>query len=92
MILKILNLAQILAFFDQATASFCKNMIITLVFEKNANFVAEDRRKSQKIEIITSTPEISSVILFNSAANRWSVRIPPGCKVLRSLYPLQCSC
>jgi hypothetical protein len=31
-------------------------MIITLVFEKNANFFAENCRKSQKIVIITSTP------------------------------------
>jgi hypothetical protein len=32
------------------------NMIITLVFEKNANFFAENGQKSQKIVIITSTP------------------------------------
>jgi hypothetical protein len=31
-------------------------VIITLVFEKNANFFAENCRKSQKIVIITSTP------------------------------------
>jgi hypothetical protein len=31
-------------------------MIITLVFEKNANFFAENCKKSQKIVIITSTP------------------------------------
>jgi hypothetical protein len=31
-------------------------MIITLVFEKNANFFAENCQKSQKIVIITSTP------------------------------------
>jgi hypothetical protein len=31
-------------------------MIITLVFEKYANFFAENCRKSQKIVIITSTP------------------------------------
>jgi peroxiredoxin len=31
-------------------------MIITLVFEKNANFLAENWEKSQKIVIITSTP------------------------------------
>jgi hypothetical protein len=31
-------------------------LIITLVFEKNANFFAENCRKSQKIVIITSTP------------------------------------
>jgi hypothetical protein len=32
-------------------------LIITLVFEKNANFVAENWQKSQKIVIITSTPD-----------------------------------
>jgi hypothetical protein len=31
-------------------------MIITLVFEKNANSFAENWEKSQKIVIITSTP------------------------------------
>jgi hypothetical protein len=31
-------------------------LIITLVFEKNANVFAENCRKSQKIVIITSTP------------------------------------
>jgi hypothetical protein len=31
-------------------------MIITLIFEKNANFFAENSQKSQKIVIITSTP------------------------------------
>jgi hypothetical protein len=53
------NLAKILAFFAQATASFCKNVIITLVFEKNANFFAENWQKSQKIVIITSTPDMA---------------------------------
>jgi hypothetical protein len=33
-----------------------KFVIITLVFEKNANFFAENCQKSQKIVIITSTP------------------------------------
>jgi hypothetical protein len=42
-----------LAFFAQNTASCFKNLIITLVFEKNANFFAQN---SQKIAIITSTP------------------------------------
>jgi hypothetical protein len=52
------NLAKILAFFAQTTASFCKKIgIITLVFEKNANFFAENWQKSQKIVIITSTPD-----------------------------------
>jgi hypothetical protein len=36
---------------------FFKNLIITLVFEKNANFFAQNRQNSQKIAIITSTPE-----------------------------------
>jgi hypothetical protein len=35
---------------------FGKKLIITLVFEKNANFFAEKWQKSQKIVIITSTP------------------------------------
>jgi recombinational DNA repair protein RecR len=52
------NSAKKLAFFAQTTASFCKNCDHkTLVFEKNANFFAENRRKSQKIVIITSTPD-----------------------------------
>jgi hypothetical protein len=38
------------------TAIFGKNLIITLAFEKNANFFAENWQKSQKIVIITSTP------------------------------------
>jgi hypothetical protein len=45
-----------MAFFAQATAIFGKNLIITLVFEKNAIFFAENWQKSQKIVIITSTP------------------------------------
>jgi hypothetical protein len=59
MILKILspkNLAKIFAFLAQTTDSFCENLVITLVFEKNANFFAENWQKSQKILIITSTP------------------------------------
>jgi hypothetical protein len=39
--------------FAQTSASFCKNVIITLVFEKNGIF---SRRKLAKIVIITSTP------------------------------------
>jgi hypothetical protein len=59
MILKIFSpkiLAKILAFFAHTVATFCKNVIITLVFEKNAIFFAENWQKSQKIVIITSTP------------------------------------
>jgi hypothetical protein len=39
-------LAKMLAFFADATACLCKNLITTLVFEKNANFF---RRKLAKI-------------------------------------------
>jgi hypothetical protein len=42
------NLAKILTFLAQTTASFCKNAIITLVFEKNAIFppkIGKNRRK-----------------------------------------------
>jgi hypothetical protein len=58
MILKIFspkNFAKILAFFPQTTTSFCRNMIIALEFEKDANIFAETGQKSQKIVIITST-------------------------------------
>jgi hypothetical protein len=60
MILKIFlpkNLGIILAFYAQTTDSFCKNVIITLVFEKSGNFFAVNWQKSPKIAIITSTPE-----------------------------------
>jgi hypothetical protein len=42
------NLAKILAFFAQATASFCKILIIPLVFEKTPIFspkIGKNRRK-----------------------------------------------
>jgi hypothetical protein len=42
--------------FTQTTVSFCIKLIKTLFFEKNANFFAKNRRKSQKIVIVTSTP------------------------------------
>jgi hypothetical protein len=48
--------AEKLAFLAQNKAKLWKILIITLVFEKNANFFAENGRKSQKIKIITSTP------------------------------------
>jgi hypothetical protein len=44
--------------------SLCKILIITLVFEKNANFFAENRQKSKKIVIITSTPDQFTLCLF----------------------------
>jgi hypothetical protein len=47
-------LAKILAFFAQTTAIFCKNLIITLVFEKNANFFRRKMAKSAEIVIINN--------------------------------------
>jgi hypothetical protein len=54
-------LAKKWSFFAQTTASFCKVLIITLVFEKTP-FFAENGQKSQKIEIITSPPGDSAVL------------------------------
>jgi hypothetical protein len=50
------NSAKKWRFFTQNKAKICEILIITLVFEKNANFFAENCRKSPKIVIITSTP------------------------------------
>jgi hypothetical protein len=44
-----------------------KKMIITLVFEKNAKFFAENWQKSQKIVIVTSTPGIG----FSACTGNW---------------------
>jgi hypothetical protein len=38
-----------MAFLTQNKARLCKNLIITLIFKKNANFFAKNWRKSQKI-------------------------------------------
>jgi hypothetical protein len=44
-----------MSFLTQNKPKLCKLLIITLVFEKNANIFAENWQKSQKIVIITST-------------------------------------
>jgi hypothetical protein len=44
------------AFLTRNNAKLCKILIITFVFEKNANFFAKNWQKSLKIVIITSTP------------------------------------
>jgi hypothetical protein len=53
MIFKIIspkNLAKKLAFFAQTTSSFCKKIvIITLVFDKNANSFAENEKNRRKL-------------------------------------------
>jgi hypothetical protein len=56
------NLVKILSFLTQIKAKLCKKLIITLVFEKNANFFVENGRKSQKIVIITSTPGLQPIL------------------------------
>jgi hypothetical protein len=56
--------AKKLAFLTQNKAKICEILIITLVFEKNANFFAENFRKSPKIVIITSTPDLRIVRIF----------------------------
>jgi hypothetical protein len=53
-----IKIAKKLAFLTQNKAKLCNILIITLVFEKNANFFAENWQKSQKIMIITSTPGV----------------------------------
>jgi hypothetical protein len=50
------NLAKNWRFLLKLLLVFAKIVILTLVFEKNANFFAENCQKSQKIVIITSTP------------------------------------
>jgi hypothetical protein len=52
------NLAKILAFFAQTTASFSKKCDHNIGFEKNAIFSAENWQKPQIIVIITSTPGV----------------------------------
>jgi hypothetical protein len=51
------NSAKKVPFLTQNKGKLCKLLIITLVFEKNANVFAENWRKLAKIVIITSTPE-----------------------------------
>jgi uncharacterized protein YwgA len=46
---------QKLAFLTHNKGKLCKNLIITLVFEKTINFFDQDCRKLQKIVFITST-------------------------------------
>jgi hypothetical protein len=46
-----------LAFLTRNNAKLCKFLIIKLDFEENANFSTKNWQKSQKIVIITSTPD-----------------------------------
>jgi hypothetical protein len=44
-------------FFTQNKAKLCEFFLITLDFEKNANFFAENWQKKKKIVVITSSPD-----------------------------------
>jgi hypothetical protein len=57
-----------MAFLTQNKAKLCKILIITLFFEKNANFC----RKLSKIVIITSTPGV------NLATSEFATIAPEG--------------
>jgi hypothetical protein len=81
------NSAKKLAFLIQIKAELCKILIITLVFEKNANFFAENCRKSQKIVIITSTPDTKTKkarfvggrgLMVFSSLPKFHPRLPDG--------------
>jgi hypothetical protein len=56
--------AKKLAFLTQNKAKLCKILIVTLVFEKNGKFFAENWRKSQKIVITTSIPGLSTTTVL----------------------------
>jgi hypothetical protein len=61
-----------MAFLTQNKVKLCKILIITLVFEKNANFFAKNWQKSQKIVIITSTPDWANFRLLGGCL-LWAV-------------------
>jgi hypothetical protein len=84
--------AKILAFFAQTAASFSKNLIVTLAFEKNTNFFAKNWQKSQKTVIITSTPEEILVIKNGPTIKVFlilavSMTIPGKSRHLINYYP-----
>jgi hypothetical protein len=64
--------AKKMAFLTQNKVKLCKILIITLVFEKNANFFAKNWQKSQKIVIITSTPDWANFRLLGGCL-LWAV-------------------
>jgi hypothetical protein len=67
MILKIFfdeTFSEKIGVFDSKQSKSFEKLIITLVFEKNANFFAENWEKLKKIVIITSTPGRKSIKLY----------------------------
>jgi hypothetical protein len=78
--------AKKIEFSARTTASYCKNLITTSGFEKNANFFRKKiAKKSQKIAIITSTPgpNPSAVKIYIAQ----SFCVPLFLKKAPSLYP-----
>jgi predicted dinucleotide-binding enzyme len=81
----------------QIKDNFAEKIIITLVFEKNANFFAENRQKSQKIVIITSVPGQASQSSFPHLITRppnpvpYIIHITPALFLRTSGTLLTCS-
>jgi hypothetical protein len=79
MILEIFSqkkIAKKLAFLTQNKTKLCKFLIISLDFEKNANFFAENWQKSLKIVIITSFLDSKTFIKFS--ASKYGQDMPLG--------------
>jgi hypothetical protein len=73
-----------LTFFAETIASFCKKLIMTLDFEINANFFAENWQKSPKIVTITLTPDPSDRLpVQGNASDLFSDSV--GCPVFARL-------
>jgi hypothetical protein len=67
--------AKKLAFFVRITASFCKNLIIILVFEKNANFLLKIGKNCRKLanfaenyDNYSDTSDASIVKIYNATS------------------------
>jgi hypothetical protein len=58
-----------MAFLTQNKANFCKILIITLVFENNANFFAENCLKSQKNCDHNIDPRVTRFVFEKIAQN-----------------------
>jgi hypothetical protein len=75
----------------QDKAKLAKNLIITLVFEKNANIFAENWQKSQKIVIITSAPGMyvpnpcGAPCPAGRGVQRESVKVDIFCQIMDNL-------
>jgi hypothetical protein len=61
-----------MAFLTQNKGKLSKNLIITLVFEENVNFFAENCQKSKKIVIITSSPGRIYFCMYSSKGHAFT--------------------